>query len=261
VTGIPLGLEVTPSAPVDVSGTQTWGSTPSAYTGVIKNDSNTFIYKISATNRPAIVVPESANFTFTLTSTGPLQQGNPPMAVTVQLYPPPSASSPVYPAFSYPIFGLAEESPGTPIAAFNFQDCVTNLLYPYVTNYYSAGGGPMASFDTAIEVANTTSDPFTAPMHATPQNGSCTFYFYNAGTAAAVGTAKEATPITYTTPVVLSGGIYGFMMSWVAPGFTGGYAIGICNFLDGYGYAQIVDNANGLGNWQVMSSYLANVYN
>jgi hypothetical protein len=44
-----------------------------------------------------------------------------------------------------------------------------------------------------------------------------------------------------------------------AKGLGGGYAIAVCNFLNGTGYAEVVDNANGLGNWGVMGSYLAYV--
>ena len=264
VTGIPLGLTVTPAAPSDISGTQTWGSTPAAYTGVVKNDSNTFVYKIAATARVG-VTPESASFGFTLTSSASLQQNNPPMAVSVQLYPPPTSAAPgpFWPAFSYPVFGLAEEAPGSPITAFNFVDCVTNLLYPYVTNYFAPGAVALTSWDTAIEVANTTSSPFasSSAFYTAPQNGSCTFDFYSAGTAASIGTPKEAAPITYTTPVVLSGGTYSFLLSQTpAATLVGGYGIAVCNFLAGYGFAETVDNANGLGNWQVMSGYLAQVY-
>lgn len=65
-----------------------------------------------------------------------------------------------------------------------------------------------------------------------------------------------------------SGGIGTFFLSDTPPpggtgtsakGVPGGYAIAVCNFLNGTGYAQIVDNANGLGNWGVMGSYLAYV--
>ena len=44
-----------------------------------------------------------------------------------------------------------------------------------------------------------------------------------------------------------------------AKGLGGGYAIAVCNFLNGTGYALVADNANGLGNWGVMGNYLAYV--
>jgi hypothetical protein len=185
------------------------------------------------------------------------------MAISVQLAPPPSTTSPVYPAFSYPVFGLAEETPGTPIPEEVFIDCITPLLFPYITDAYTPGVGPLGSWDTAMEVANMTSVPFptTSGLYTLPQNGACTFSFYSAGTSTTVGTAKEAVPVTWTTPVILSGGNYAFMLSATpAAGLTGGYAVAVCDFLNGGGYAELVDNANGLGNWQVMAGYLAEVY-
>jgi hypothetical protein len=129
-----------------------------------------------------------------------------------------------------------------------------------VTNYYGAAS-PLASWDTAIAVSDTTSDPFTGvPPHAAPQAGTCTFYFYSAGTGGSVGAPTEATPVTYLTPVINSGGTWAFMMSSTKAAGTSGYAIASCGFLNGYGYAELVDNANGLGNWQVMAGYLAKIY-
>jgi hypothetical protein len=139
-----------------------------------------------------------------------------------------------------------------------------------VTNYdLGEGAGALSNWDTGLEVANTTSDPFSsvvtanplgAPGGATPQNGSCTFYFYNAGTYVGSETQyvpTEATPAaTYTTPVLYSGGTYGVMASTAAPGITGGYAIAVCDFTNGVGFAEVVDNANGLGDWGVMGSYV-----
>jgi len=261
VTGIPAGVTMTPLAPVNGGeGTQTW-TTPAAYTGGVFNDSTTFVYTITATNRSIPVHPESATFKFDITTSAPLAQGNPNTAISVTLGPAPSASSPVYPAFSYPVFGLAEESPGTPTAVVQWQDCTTTLVYPYVTNYNGgASGGTMGNWDTALEVANMTSQPYpsTSNLYVIPQNGACTFSFYNAGTSTTIGTATQASPISFTTPVVKSGGNYAFMLSSTpAAGLTGGYAYAICNFLWGGGYAELVNNANGLGNWGVMAGYLA----
>ena len=273
VVGIPYGVTVTPSAPVNggtPAGTQTWGATPAAYTGAVRNDSNTFLYIITNTERPVPAVPESATFTFTLTDATSLQPANPPMSASAQLYPPPApgATPPPYPAFTYPVFGLNNEAQASAVtAAFDFVDCTTSLLFPYVTNYKAgAAAGALSNWDTAIEVSNVTSDPFSPapanPPHAAPQNGTCTFYYYSAGTGGSITAPKEATYSMTTTPVVNSGGEFAFMLSnptYGAPGLVGGYAIAVCGFLDGAGYAELVDNANGLGNWQVMAGYLATV--
>jgi hypothetical protein len=274
VTGIPKGMTVTPEAPASyilVAGVETavgypvWSATiaPTSYTGAVPNDTATFMYTITNTNRPTSTTEENAAFTFTLTNPSPLEPDNLPMAVSVTLGPPPSTTTPVYPAFSYPVYGLTEEAPGSPQNVMTFIDCVTPLLFPYITNYSVPGTGPLGSWDTAMEVANMTSVPFvsTSYLYTLPQNGSCAFSFYSAGTSTTVGTATEATPISWTTPVILSGGNYAFMLSATpAKGLTGGYAVAVCNFLNGGGYAEMVDNANGLGNWQVMAGYTAGIY-
>jgi len=157
--------------------------------------------------------------------------------------------------------GSLAEEPDYPLAAVTFIGCQTSLLYPYVTNYLGGGSSQIANWDTAIGVSNTTSDPFTPDFGgAVPQDGSCTFYLYGAGTASAPR-AKPTTakPLTYTTPVILSGGNYSFMLSWTPmAGFLGGYAIAVCNFQNAVGYEETVDNA-GLGDWGVLGSFLAYV--
>jgi len=128
------------------------------------------------------------------------------------------------------------------------------------------GGGALGNWDTGLQISNTTSDPFGAPDYNTdfiaggyaPQVGSCTWYVYSAGTTTKVNpTPVAATPITFTRPVVLSGGTDAFMLSSTpAAGTTYGYAIAVCNFLGAVGQAGMADNANGLGDWELMESYL-----
>jgi len=268
ISGIPLGATVTPSAPARVTGSQVWGVfTPTSYTGAVANDTTTFNFPLTTTVRQEV---EASIWTFTVVTSGPVPAYSPAMTASVTLDPMTPVTK-TYPAFTYPVGTLAEE-PNYPLAGLTFIGCQTNLLFPYVTNYVG-GTTPtnpaIANWDTAIQVANTTSDPFTynsvysdapVPAGATPQDGACTFYVYAAGTASAPrATPTTATPITFTTPVVLSGGITAFMLSTTAAkGTTGGYAIAVCNFQNAVGYAETVDNA-GIGDWGVMSSYLAYV--
>jgi hypothetical protein len=261
VVGIPKGVTVTPVAPFNYIGGQAWGATPPAFTSTADDSNATFVYTILSTDRavPAIGgTPEESEFDFVLSSNGALpDQNNPPTTTSVTLAPAVSGAS--YPAFSYPVFGNAEEAPGVPYTIWLWPDCQTTLAYPYVTNYNGGpGAGPLGNWDTAIEVANMSSIPPASLFSSIPTNGACTFSFYNAGTSKTVGTAAQATPLaTYTTPVLLSGGEYAFMLSSVAPGFAAGSAWAVCNFLDGTGYAAIADNANGLGNWELFANYLA----
>ncbi len=101
--------------------------------------------------------------------------------------------------------------------------CQTSLLFPYVVN----NGG----FDTGIAISNTTTDPFKT----TPVSGTCNLNFYGAG-APTPNTAVAAPGGTQA-----SGTTNAFLLSSVAPGFTG-YIIAQCNYIDGHGFAYIIDN-------------------
>ena len=262
LTGIPSGVTVAAFAPVVTVGTPVFSATITS--SALANGSQTFVYTLTSTIRQEI---EAANFEFeAVIPGGGISVNNPPIIASVELYPPPSASAPVYPAFVYPNGTLIEE-PTYPLTVLTFVGCQTNLLWPYVTNYTGgAAGGPLGNWDTAIEVANTTSDPFGGvgiddTGGAVPQDGACTFYVYDAGTGTvARQSPKTATPITWTGPVILTGGESAFMLSTTpAAGVMGGYMIATCNFQNAVGYAALVDNANGLGTWDAYSNYLAYV--
>ena len=270
LTGIPYGVQICPETVHTEGYSETFAAAPSCYTGVKANDSTTFDFVLTHTLRTEL---EAADFPFGIVAPSSVPPNSPPIVATVTLNPlGPSATN--YPAFQYPVQGLPAE-PSSPFNAVTFVGCQTNLLYPYVTNYITgASGGPEGNWDTALEVSNTTSDPFTytswwwdfdgvfPTAGATPMVGSCTFYVYNGFAAAGVTPpTTAATPLSWTSPLVPSGGIYAVMLSNTpAKGSTGGYAIAICNFQHGSGWAAQVDNANGLGNWQVMAGYLAPTY-
>jgi len=261
-TGIPLGVTVAPGtdvypAVVTSQGTVEWGVyAPLAYTGVKANDTVTFDYPILGTLRPEV---EAANFYFTVYTTGPIALQSPPMQASITLDPTTPTGIPLYPAFTYPNGPLLEE-PYYPLTVVDFIGCQTNLLFPYVTNYTSSAG-TLGNWDTGIVVSNTSSDPYTPDFGgAVPTAGSCAFSVY-ASTTGSLTPSADALPVaTFNTPAVYTGGIDAFMLSsTTAKGLPGGYAIAVCNFLNGTGYAQVVDNANGLGNWGVMGAYLAYV--
>lgn len=264
IAGIPAGVTIVAQPPFNLyGGSETWGAVPAPYVSTTPNSTATFTFVILATNRPTTTTIEGAIFSFLVTSVGALTTvNNPPMTTSFELSPAPVGSD-FYPAFTYPTLGIVEELPGSPYSIIVFLDCQTTLFFPYVTNYDAGpGAGPLGNWDTALEVANMSSVPTNSEYYifgyTIPTNGACTFSLYNAGTAATAGTPVQATPITtFTTPVILSGGIWASMLSGLVPKFPSGYAFAVCDFLTGEGYAQIVDNANGLGNWQVMSSYLA----
>jgi hypothetical protein len=221
---------------------------------------------------------ESAVFEFDITTSGPIPPNTPPVVAAVYLNPMIPAPGDV-PAFTYPVGTLPAEY-DSPFNAITFIGCQTSLLFPYVTNYTAgAAAGPTGNWDTAIAIANTTSDPFSysantvlwptpttpLPGGATPQTGSCTFYVYSSGFVTGIGAAGATVPTAveattsfapFTTTVVPSGGMWASMLSNTpAKGTAGGYAIAICNFQNAVGYVETVDNA-GIGAWQILGSYM-----
>jgi len=270
-SGIPLGVTVTAGQPnnddypavVTSEGTVEWGVyAPLAYTGVKANDSVTFDFPILGTLRPEV---EAANFNFEVSTSTAIPLQSPPMTASVTLNPMTPTGIPLYPAFTYPNGPLLEEpdvppTPGQLITVVDFIGCQTSLLFPYVTNYTSSGG-TLGNWDTGIVVSNTSSDPYTPEFGgAYPTAGTCAFSVY-ASTSGSLTSSADAAPFaTFNTPPVWTGGVDAFLLSQTsAKGVVGGYAIAVCNFLNGTGYAQVVDNANGLGSWGVMGSYLAYV--
>jgi hypothetical protein len=131
---------------------------------------------------------------------------------------------------------------------FRISACVTNLLFPYVTNW--------AGFDTGLAIANTSQDPFSNP-NSRLQSGTCTINYY--GTLAN-GSAPTRTSETTdraigageTLTFILSGG-GGYGLEGNA-GFQG-YIIAQCNFQYAHGFAFITDGP--IGQAQVAQGYLA----
>jgi hypothetical protein len=123
--------------------------------------------------------------------------------------------------------------------------CLTTLLFPYVTNY-------QGTYETGMAIANTTTDNLgavttTAPNGksvSVPTNGTCTINFYS-------GTGTQPAP--FVTPVIgvnttaapTAGAVYANTLTVMsgATNFTG-YAIALCQFLEGHGFAFITDYGN-----------------
>jgi hypothetical protein len=109
------------------------------------------------------------------------------------------------------------------LTGFSIIGCVTNLLFPFVTN--------QAGFDTGIAIAATSQDPFGTVL----QSGTCTLNFYGAGA-----------PAAFTTPTVTAGTVYTTLASTVSAGFQG-YMIAQCKFQFAHGFAFITDGFGGPG--------------
>jgi hypothetical protein len=97
--------------------------------------------------------------------------------------------------------------------------CNTTLLFPYILN---TGG-----YDTGIALTNASSVPGTTVAEA----GTCSMTFYGNG-------APTTNP--YVTASIPAGTVNTFTVSSIASGFQG-YAIAVCNFQNGHGFAFITD--------------------
>jgi len=141
----------------------------------------------------------------------------------------------------------------TPASVLILQSCVTNLLFPFVTN--------IAPFDTGLAISNTSlSNPGTGELLGNApaaQQGACSvnyFGFTGTGRGAAPAPALSGViPAGQTIVWTLSaGGGAPFGTIPATPGFQG-YIIAQCAFRFAHGYAFISD----LGATQLAQGYLA----
>jgi hypothetical protein len=133
-------------------------------------------------------------------------------------------------------------------SALTFNACVTNLLFPYVTNW--------AGFDTGIAIANTSQDPFGSPADRL-QAGRCALNYYgrlangNPPTTTREQTDRDVAAGETITLVLSSGGGLGLTGN---PNFQG-YIIAQCDFRFAHGFAFITDGP--IGQARVAEGYLA----
>jgi len=182
-----------------------------------------------------------------------LTTGAPPNYYVYQIYPPPGL-------MPIPAFHVVAEN--TPMNVVCFDDCETNLLWPFVINY----GG----WDTDIGISNTTLDPLAylganPPViegvqydydslliagSATPQAAPCTLFYFSGGV-----TPWASGP--WSTGTILPGSTWTQDLAGakVVPAFTIGYLWAKCYFSEAYGYGAILYNF-GLTN-ATLSNYLA----
>jgi len=106
---------------------------------------------------------------------------------------------------------------------FTIEPCITNLLFPYVTN--------TAGYDTGLAIVNTSADVFGTST----QTGACVLNFFGSPTVAA-----------FTTPTVDPGTVYAQVLENVGAAGFQGYIIAQCDFQYGHGLAFIV-NPGGVG--------------
>jgi hypothetical protein len=222
----------------------TGGGQPGAEIPVV-NGTATAVWEITAAN-PALL--ESAAFGVAAAYTPDLQNRAPAVGqITVG-----GDSGPFYAAESA---GRASATLPVPrfsdqpavANALSIESCITNLLFPFVTN--------QQGFDTGIAIANTSRDVFGNPNRR-QQSGVCTVNYFGqtAGGGAAPAAQRTNTPVASgntLTFILSSGGNYGFAGT---PGFQG-YIFAQCEFQYAHGFAFITDGPVGAA--RVAEGYLA----
>jgi len=151
--------------------------------------------------------------------------------------------------------------PATPISIGTAAPCLTNLLFPFVSN--RAG----TTFNTGMAISNTAKDSGTT----TGETGGVTLYFYGVS-APTGGSAGIAMPIpsvsaggTVATSGVIAPGEHTVLAlndgtaTAIAKGFQG-YIVALCNFRYAHGLATVFDNF-GVGAANVGFSYMPLVLN
>jgi len=123
---------------------------------------------------------------------------------------------------------------------FTIEACVTNLLFPFVSN--------QAGFDTGLVISNTSKDPWSHPL----ESGVCKLSYYgntNGGAAPPAQTSAAIPAGEHLIWGLSSGGTFGVAAT---QGFQG-YIIAQCKFRFAHGFAFISD----YGNTKTAHGYLA----
>jgi len=196
--------------PTFPAATIAWGASASQ---TASNGTVTIVYEVTAANSSFIEstpIPIWVGFAPNIFTTAP------PQLTVLESYAPTAAVSA---ATTVPNFAPPSNS-ALPATVVNL--CQTSLLFPYVAN--------TSGFDVGIAISATSMDPFkTAPV-----GGTCLLNFYGSGAP----TPNTGVPAPGGTQA--AGTTNAFLLSSVAPGFQG-YIIAQCNYVDGHGFAYIID--------------------
>lgn len=201
----------------------------------IFSNSGVAVWEVTATNPLAI---QTIDFGLIVAYTANTANGLPGIATvtTNGMFAP--ISTVVTASAIYPVPRFADTS--TAKSTFYTQQCVTNLLFPFVTN--------QAGFDTGLVISNTTKDPWG---HAT-ETGTCEINYYgdtNGGAAPAQQVSSAIPAGDYAAWTLSGGGKFGVTAT---PGFQG-YMIVRCKFRYAHGFAFISD----VGAQKLSHGYLA----
>jgi len=249
--------------PVNCSLTANGGASPNYWIELPDGATETASWEVTSDNLGAI---DDLNFAYTMTyaenSLPPMGSTQSAVVLTGDIGPLAPANDPAPQPLSLtaPVvrFNLPPQPDGV---AITITDCVTYLLFPYVTN--------IVGFNTGIAISNTsldtewnlagatvtdTTDWGTAkaplPFNTTPQAGPCDLYLFGSSlpqNMAGAGTAVQAIA-SGATPTVAAGQTFADTLTNIFalnagknPITISGYVIAVCQFQYGHGYAYLVD--------------------
>ena len=135
----------------------------------------------------------------------------------------------------------------------NFGECVTYLLFPYLTC------GDSANWTTAIAIANTTMDDgvFGISGGAAAQSGKIMLHAFPRSTYGEDGMKTMGDPMSMElTESLAAGDTYSTTCSSVMPGFAG-YAIARAGFRHAHGVAFVLGSFDGGATIDLAHGYLA----
>ncbi|MBI3698338.1 MAG: hypothetical protein HY238_26310, partial [Acidobacteria bacterium] len=133
---------------------------------------------------------------------------------------------------------------GSPKSIFGIARCITNLLFPFVTN--------QAGFDTGFAISNTSADD----KGTTAQAGTCTLFYYGSTTGGGAAPSQQTSIVVGAGKQIvwtLSGGNAAANITGT-PGFQG-YLMALCQFQFAHGFAFITDGFGGVP--AIAEGYLA----
>ena len=233
---IPKGVTITltsatPSGKTAVSGTVSF--TPS----VLSSAATKSTIKMSDTN---IAQKESFDIVFTTTvktsGTGKITKPLAAVSISATVTSDPDSTTTKIPRFDTAALPTGGQT------ILNIISTVTNVLYTFTTWDASLG------FDTGLDVANTSSDPFLVDgavatagaitYHFYPRGGGATFSYATVAGSPGVGLEADGT--------LAAGGSHTVLLSELvaAAGQSGpftGYVIAVCSFTHGHGEGFVLD--------------------
>jgi hypothetical protein len=235
-TASPLKAVYTASETGTLSTGLTAVTSPSVLSGLgltqltVSGTTATAIYEITVDNTSAIDSIYIPVYLSAAANTVTNYLTNPTLTVTTSLAPQLTSATQI------PSFNSAFTADVATFNATKFSPCVTNLLFPFVTN---ANG-----FETGIAISNTTKDPFGT----TTQSGTCTLNYYASGVSGATNPTAVTAPnlAEGTNQPYLAGETYAFTLTQSLgvntsnPATFQGYIIATCNFVDAHAFAYIL---------------------